>query len=451
MQFAPRVGFPYQVAPKTVLRGGYGIFWLPNDVAGDTSPNSEPINSYSTNYLATIYQGIPAGSISNPYPQGIIAPTGRNVNYAQTLLGSGPLESQLANPYGYAQQWNFDLQHQFGDGFLLDVAYGGSKGTHLPIGSPQIDQLPDQYLTLGNQLTQNVANPFYPYINTPGSPLSQPTVQLGQLLRPYPQYNGITYAGEGIGNSTYESLQVSATKRFSGGNSISLAYTHAKLISDTESLTGWLEAAGNAGIQDFNNIRAEKSLASFDTPDRLVVSYVMDIPVGKGRKYMANANGFVNAAIGGWRVQGVTTIQSGFPLHFTTNTNTTNSFGGNQRPNIVPGCDGSISGSATSRPGEWFNTACFSQPAVFTFGDASRVDSNFTLGRIANWDFSAFKNFTISPEDRLKLQFRAEFFNIFNRVQFNAPGQALGAVNFGVVAGQQNTPRLIQLALRLNF
>ena len=452
-QFAPRVGLAYQLTQKTVLRGGYGIFWLPNDVAADYAPNSDPINSFTTNYLATVYTGVPAGSISNPFPQGIIAPAGRSANYAQTLLGAGPTESQLANPYGYAQQWNFDVQHQLGEGFLLDVAYGGSKGTHLPIGSPQVDQLPDQYLALGNQLTQNVPNPFYPVITAAGSPLAQPTVALSQLLRPYPQYNGLSFAGEGIGNSTYESLQVSATKRFSGGNSISLAYTHAKLISDTESLTTWLEGGGTGGIQDWNNLRAEKSLASFDTPDRLVISYVTDIPVGKGRKYLANANAFVNGAIGGWGVLGVTTIQSGFPLHFTTNTNNTNSPGaGGQRPNVVPGCDTSLSGSATSRLGEWFNTSCFSQPAAFTFGDESRVDPNLRGAGIANWDFSAYKNFALSREDRLKLQFRAEFFNIFNRVQFSPPGQAFGASNFGVASGQQqNLPRLIQFALRLNF
>jgi hypothetical protein len=450
-QFAPRVGMAYQITQKTVLRGGYGVFWLPNDVAWDYSPNNDPVNSYTTNYLATVFTGVPAGSISNPFPQGILPPPGRSASYAQTLLGTGPNESQLANPYGYAQQWNFDVQHQFGDGFLLDVAYGGAKGTHLPIDSPQLDQLPDQYLALGNQLTQSVRNPYYPVINAAGSPLAQPTVTQGQLLRPYPQYNGLNFAGEGIGDSTYESLQVSATKRFSGGNSISVAYTHAKLISNTDTITGWLENGGTGGVQDWNNLKAEKSLASFDTPDRLVVSYVTDIPVGKGRKFLANSNALVNAAVGGWGVLGVTTIQSGFPLHFSTNTNNSNSLGGGQRPNVVAGCNSSISGSATSRLNEWFNTACFTQPAAFTFGDESRVDSNLRSAGIANWDFSAFKSFPISREDRVRLQFRAEFFNIFNRVQFNTPGQGFGASNFGVVSGQQNTPRLVQLALRLNF
>ncbi len=453
-----------------MFHAGYGIFWLPNDVAWDTSPNNDPINSYSTPVLESITTGVPAcytkggcsatspttgsgaNTISNPFPGGILGPPGRSSSYARTLLGTGVTENLLGNPYGYAQQWNADLQRELGEGFLIDVAYGGAKGTHLPIDSPQIDQLPDRYLSLGNALLQNVPNPFYGFVTSSGSTLSQPTVQLSQLLRPFPEYTGVSYAGEGIGNSTYESLQVKAEKRFSGGNSILVAYTHAKLISDTDTVTSWLEAGGAGGVQDWNNLKAEKSLASFDTPDRLVVSYVLDIPVGRGRKYMANSNAFVNAALGGWGVQGVTTIQSGFPLHITTNTNNANSPGsGSQRPNVVAGCDTSISGPITSKLNEYFNTSCFTQPAPFTFGDESRTDPHLRSPGMANWDFSAFKRFPIAPEGKASLEFRAEFFNIFNRVQFGYPGQALGSSNFGQITTQQNLPRLVQFALRLSF
>ncbi len=468
-QFAPRVGMAYQFSQKTVFHAGYGVFWLPNDVAWDTSPNNDPINSYTTPVLESVFTGVPscytnggcsasspvsgngAYTITNPFPGGIIPPPGRTAAYAQTLLGTGINENQLGNPYGYAQQWNADIQQQLGSGFLIDVAYGGAKGTHLPIDSPQLDQLPDNYLSMGNALLQNVPNPYYGQVTSVGSPLVNSTVQEGQLLRPFPQYNGVNFAGQGIGNSTYESLQVKAEKRFSGGNSILVAYTHAKLISDTDTITGWLEAGGTGGVQDWNNLKAEKSLASFDTPDRLVVSYVLDIPVGKGRKYMANSNGFVNAALGGWGVQGVTTIQSGFPLHFGTNSNNSNSFGGGQRPNVVPGCNSSISGSITSKLDKYFNTSCFTQPDAFTFGDESRTDPNLRAPGIANWDFSAFKSFPLAPENRVNLQFRAEFFNIFNRVQFGYPGQSLGSSSFGQISSTQNLPRLVQFALRLSF
>jgi hypothetical protein len=441
------------LASKTVIHAGYGTFWLPNNVAWDYSPNNNPINSYTQQYLATVFTGVPANNIGNPFPTGILGPAGRNPIYASRLLGSSFGDPQLGNPYGYAQQWNFDVQQQFGSGFLLDVAYAGSKGTHLPVvGSPQINQIPDQYLSLGTQLTQPVANPFYPLITTPGTALSQPTVTRGQLLRPYPEYGNINYSGQGVGNSTYESLQVSAQKRFSGGNTILVAYTHAKLISNTDTVTGWLESNGTGGIQNYNNLRGEKSLASFDTPDRLVVSYVLDVPVGRGRKYLANANGLVQSTIGGWGIQGTTTLQAGFPLHFTTNTNNTNSYGGGSRPNVIAGCQKSLDGSVQSRISQYFNTSCFVAPPAFAFGNESRTDPNLRTPGIANWDFAAVKNFPIIREN-IALQFRAEFFNIFNRVQFGLTGtnQTQGNSAFGQLSSQVNTPRLVQFALRLNF
>jgi hypothetical protein len=252
-----------------------------------------------------------------------------------------------------------------------------------------------------------VPNPFYGIIN-PSYTLGAPTVQYGQLLRPYPQYNGVSYAGQSIGNSTYESLQVKAEKRFSNGASILAAYTFSKLISNTDTITSWLEAGGTGGVQDWNNLRAEKSLASFDTPQRLVVRYVMDVPVGKGRKYLSNANRLVEATIGNWGVQGVTTLQSGFPLHFGTNVNQTNSFGGGSRPNVVAGCDKSISGSIQSRLDEYFNTACFTQPDAFTFGNEGRTDPTLRSPGIANWDFAAVKNFPFG-EGRMNLNLEARF------------------------------------------
>jgi len=182
-----------------------------------------------------------------------------------------------------------------------------------------------------------------------------------------------------------------------------------------------------------------------------VVSYVLDIPVGKGRKYMANANRLVQTAIGGWGVQGVATVQTGFPLHFSTASNNTQSFGGGSRPNVVAGCDKFTTGSVTSRLSDYFNQACFVQPASYTFGNESRTDPSLRAPGIINFDFAALKNFPITPEGKTVIQFRAEFFNIFNRVQFGYPGQTVGNSDFGVISSQQNTPRLIQFALRLNF
>ena len=449
-QFSPRLGFAYEITPTTVVRGGYGIFWIPNDVAWAYSPNNDAVNSITTPFVGSINGGLtPYNHLSNPFPQGILQPPGRNPSYQQTLLGQGVTEALPNNPYGYAQQWNIDVQQQIGNGMLLDVAYAGSKGTHLPLYSQQADQLPSQYMSMGSALIQQVPNPFYGTV-TQGA-LAASTVSAGQLLRPFPQYNGVSYAGAGIGNSDYQSLQVKAEKRFNNGDSISAAYTFSKLISDTDTLTSWLESGGVGGVQNWNNLRGERSLASFDVPNRLVLSYVIDIPVGKGKKYLSDMPGFANAIIGGWGLEGVTTLQSGFPLHFGTAQNLTNSFGGGSRPNVVGGCNSSVSGSAQSRLNGWFNTGCFAQPAAFTFGNESRNDPTLRSAGIANWDFSTFKNFPFGPEGRLNLQFRAEVFNLFNRVQFGVPGQTLGTPQFGVVSSQVNLPRLVQFALRFSF
>ena len=218
-----------------------------------------------------------------------------------------------------------------------------------------------------------------------------------------------------MGNSTYESLQVTANKRFHNGSSLALAYTHAKLISNTETITTWLESGGSAGIQDHNNLRAEKSVASFDTPDRLIVSYVLDVPVGKGRRYLANSNALVQAAIGGWGVQGTTTLQTGFPLHFGTNSNQTNSQGGGSRPNVVAGCNKSIDGPVQSRLSQYFNTSCFTAPPAFTYGNEGRNDPNLRSPESQNGTSPPSKTFRLRLKAR-RFQFRAEFFNIFNRV-----------------------------------
>jgi hypothetical protein len=180
----------------------------------------------------------------------------------------------------------------------------------------------------------------------------------------------------------------------------------------------------------------------------LVVSYILDLPAGKGRRFLSNASGIADKLVSGWGLNGVSTFQSGFPLGLTTNTNLTNSFGGGSRPNVVYGCDSSISGSAQSRLNQWFNTSCFTAPPAFTFGNESRLDPTLRGHGINNWDFALFKTTPIT--ERLGLQFRTEVFNLFNRVQFGVPN-LVGNPSFGVINSQANNPRLIQFALRLLY
>jgi hypothetical protein len=239
-------------------------------------------------------------------------------------------------------------------------------------------------------------------------------------------------------------------KRFAHGASINGAYTWAKLLSNTDTLTTWLESSV-PGIQNPRNLQGEKSLSADNAAQRLVVSYVYDLPFGRGRTFLPNSPGVVNAVIGGWGVGGLTTLMTGFPLGFGTNQNLTNSFGGGSRPNYVPGCAKQTTGSAVSRLNDWFNTSCFTQPDAFTFGNEPRLDSALRGPGVAQWDASAYKSFPINRDGNINVQFRAEAFNLFNRVQFGYPGLTQGTSNFGVVTSQLNLPRVLQFSLRANF
>jgi len=454
-QFSPRVGLSYAPTPDTVFSIGYGIFWLPTDIANALEPSSDSINSFSTPYTASTNGGLtPANNISNPFPGGLIPPPARDPSYQFDLLGTGPTEAFPNNPYAYAQQWNVGVQQQFGSSFVLDVAYGGAKGTHLPFYSLQQNQLPDQDLSLGSALSNLVPNPFYGIIN-PNYSLGGPTITAGQLLLKYPQYTGISIGGAGQGDSTYNSMQVKAQKRFANGASINAAYTWSKLISNTDTLTAWLEpatAGAYGGVQDNNNLKGEKSLSSNDATNRLVLSYVYDIPVGRGQAHLSNISRGADYVVGGWGLEGVTTLMSGFPLGFSTNSNLTGSYGGGSRPNVVPGCAKHIGGSSFQKAiNGWFNTACFTQPPAYTFGDEGRNDSQLRASGVANWDTAAFKNFSVAADGRVQLQFRAEVFNLFNRVQYGYPGTTFGTAGFGIANSQYNLPRILQFALRVKF
>jgi Carboxypeptidase regulatory-like domain len=446
--FSPRIGIAYRLNNQTVIRTGYGIFWLPNDVRWNIAPNNDAVNSFNNPFNGTLDGSVtPNDTLRNPFPNGIVQTPGRSPNLQQIFYGQSIAATVFGDPFSYAQQWNFDIQRELPGGMALSVAYAGSKGTHLPGPDQQLDQLPPEYMSLGSKLQQLVPNPFFGLVSI--GALAQPTVAYGQLLRPYPQYTGFSMKNPTNRNSMYHSGQLKLEKRFGKGGSLLGSYTWSKLISDTDTITGWLEPGGGAGgVQDNYNIRAERSLALYDTPHRAVISYIVDLPLGKGQRFGANATGILSKLISGWGINGVTTFQSGNPLPISVAVNNSNSFGGGQRPNRV-GQSANLDGSAQSRLNQWFNTAGFSLPAAFTFGNSARTLPDVRSQGIANYDFTAFKNTQIT--ERVGLQFRCEIFNLFNRVRFAYPGTALGNPQFGVVSGQYNDPRLVQFALRLLF
>ncbi len=479
-EFMPRIGAAYSWDQKTVIRAGFGVFFVPNWVFFGLNPSNDTINDANTLWLATTNGGLTPNSTltatnctfapetltcptNGPFGPNIVTPLGRG-NASAFTAGTNITEAPYTNQkYAYVEQYNLDIQRELPLGIFVDVAYAGSKGVHLanPTAS-QIDQIPDAdiFSPAGQSgaLASKVPNPFVGINTVSGlNPSTSSTVLAGQLLRPYPEYGGVSLAGYGCCGSTYNSLQVTAKKRFTSGGTLLAAYTNAKLLTNADTLTTWLET-GVGEVQDWNNLKAEKSLSSQDVSQRLVVSYVYDLPFGHGQKFMTDSSGVVGKVVSGWGINGVTTFQKGFPLPFSYGGSTPLSNAGlgtgPLRPNVTPGCDKSTSHVTTPAGIAWVNTSCFGPPPDWGFGDEARVDPTLRSQGINNWDFAVFKNTNFGPDNRLGIQFRTEFFNTFNRVQFAPPNTACCTSNnpsFGLVSGQLNTPRLIQFGLKFLF
>ena len=452
--FSPRVGLAYRALPGTVVRTGYGISYLPANLTQD-GPQNSPINSAGTTLSNTV-GGTSVTSLANPFPNGILLPAGRGPAGITALLGQS-LVGRVANqPYSYVQQYNVAVEQAFGSNSVFSIAYAGAKGTHLTVqlGNTStglnLNQLPDSYQALGSQLLTKVANPFYGIL--PAGTLGGPTILTGYLLKPFPQYQAVNQTVPRFGASSYNALQGTYQLRFKGGGVVGAAYTWAKLISNVDSTSGFLDGLNRIGVvQDFTNLRFEKSVSLQDVRHHLVVNYGVDLPFGNGHRYLQHSGVFVNTLVGGWRANGITSFQTGTPLSFVANANPLSQFfgAGIIRPNRAQGCEASTGGSAQSRVTKWFNTSCFTQPATFSFGNERRVDSTLRNAGVANFDTSLSKAIKFSEVSNL--QFSLEAFNVFNRVQFGTPATNLSSSVFGQVTSQANSPRTLQLALRYSF
>jgi hypothetical protein len=510
--FSPRIGFAYSWDQKTVIRAGYGIFYIPNYVSFGLNPDNDVVNLATTPFIATqdsyvtpfsTLDGFQCTLTGNPTrptclqpgpfgSAGILLPPGRNPQpnlSAFVAANASPTLAPYFNPkYGYVEQYNLDIQRQLPAGFFVDVAYAGSHGVHLEQYTTHADQIGDSFAKQAQgqfdtaiagpcsgvtpssaqvacantfvTINQKVSNPMK--LASPNPTIGAATITAGQLNRPYPQFLDLQLAGYGCCSSTYNSLQATVSRRFAGGGTLLVAYTNAKLLSNTDTLTSWLESGtGGVGqVQDWNNLKGEKSLSSQDVSQRLVISYVLDLPFGHGKRFAAGLTGVANKAVSGWGVDGVTTFQKGFPLKITwagspTSLEAANLGAANVRPNVVPGCTrGSGGGSVT----QWFNTSCFAAPPQWGYGTESRVDPTLRTPGINNFDFAVFKRTTIT--ERLGLEFRTEFFNLFNHPYFSPPGtgfdgtptgNGFGQITTTVQGGVASPERLVQFALKLVF
>lgn len=452
--FSPRVGLAYALGDKTVLRAGYGIFfgnsWGNGRNGGSTSNSAMPQQGFycTTSSPTTLDNGLtPYATYSNPFPGG---------SFCQATGSSAGLLTNLGAPITfidrnykqpYLQAWNFNIQRALPGNTSIEIAYSGSKGTHL-VATRDFDQLDPKYFGLGASLNDQVPNPYYGVITS--GPLSTPTITRGQSLRPYPQFTDVNSALATYGSSSYHALFITLQRRLANGFSVSAAYTWSKLIDNVIPSPNWGGFSGASfqiGLpQNYYNPKSERSLSGYDIPQTLVVSYIYQLPVGKGKPIL-NKAGVVDAIVGGWQINGLTTFQSGTPVEVYGG-NSSGSFVGQQRPNWS-GKNPTLHGSITKRLNQYFDTTQFSYNAPFTFGNAPRLMPNLFQPGVDNWSTSLFKSFDI--HEALKMEFRAEAFNTFNRVQFAPPDTTINDSTFGQISGQQNSPRTLQLGLRLFF
>jgi len=445
---APRFGFAYQLLPKLVMRGGYGIFYPPS-LRGN---GPEPGYTSATPFLGSINGGLtPDQTLSTAFAGGMVPVVGDSLG-GLTNVGFGTAAINPNRASYYMQQWTYGFQYAPTPNDILELTYVGNHGTHV-IAGINTNQLNPSFFSKGNALENLVPNPFYGSITSSGCGLDQPTVLQGQLLRPYPEFCDISETDAPVGSSTYNALDFSYTHRFSKGLTLLASYTFSKFLDDVGGPEGWASTSGSS-TRNIYNLSADKSVDSTDTPNSFVMSYVYEIPVGKGKQFGSDMNGVLNAIAGGWQTTGIFTLKQGFPLSIGSPGNGEDYFGAGQTVDIIgnykvahPSINGwfnncvpGVSGPANC------NDPAFAPAAPWTLGTAPRYFSDLRAPRYNNWDMGIQKFFPI--KENIRLQFRVDFFNAFNHPQFYAPNMSYGSLYFGTI-GETFNPRLTQAVLKL--
>lgn len=469
----PRFGFSYLYDTKTVIRGGYGIYFDPtrSGANGLLSYGSQGFNQYTGPVTTYLNDGAtPYLHLDNPFPNGLILPTGNSLGLLNDVgYGAiGPIRDSFYARTPYEQSWSFGIERQLSSNTVFTIDYLGKKGTHLyynglnnlNILGPQVENMtPTQ---IGNLLNY-VPNPFASILTGPyyaNSPLNSnnPEVQAYQLLLPYPQFTGVTSDEPPVADSIYEALQLTLEKHYSNGLQLAVNYTFSKSIDDSSIYDGNLTWLANTtgwmlGPQDPNKPWLDRSLSTFDIPQSLKIFYTYDLPVGRGRAFLNNLPRPLELLIGGWKTNGVWALHDGFPLAFTTeNGGTPIPTYGQQRPNLVgtPQREGGPDGNWINN--YFANPNVFQMPAPYTLGNSARTLSSIRSPFFFSANLSIGKEFALSEKyEAMKLELRLEAENAFNHPVFGTPNTTVGDPAFGTINYTAVGARQCQLALKFYF
>lgn len=428
----PRAGLAYQLRASTVVRASYGLFYLPT--TGVYIRLSGTGFASQTPYVASLDGGLtPSGTLSDPFPQGIVQPSG-SARGALTGLGTAILGDSRTLERGRSHQWDVDVQQQLGATWALVAGYMGNRGRGLP-ATYNHNYLPESALALGPALQQLVPNPYAGLITT--GPLAAANVTRATLLTPFPQFTGVT----GLTNwaeSDYHAATVRLERRMDRGLALLVSYTYSRLLDNNlgNGSNGFAEAGSNA-VQNWNDLAAERAVSTSNQPQRLVISGSYRLPFG------ASGPTVYRALASGWQVNAIAQFISGNVIAVTANAP---AFGGN-RPNLTGEDPGLDSPSADM----WLNRAAFANIPAFTFGDAPRNLPDTRTQALRNLDLSLFRDLRFG--DRWRAQLRVEVFNLTNTTTLGNPVGNINAANFGQVTTLRTgtAPRRIQLGAKLYF
>ncbi len=501
----PRLGFSYQLNSDTVVRGGAGIYFGMSPATNFQYPGSafrKTANLFFTNNNFGCGDGSCPGTatLANPFPGGFTGPQGTqygqlaNWGY-QNPNDLGTTAARDANIY----QWNIGLQRLLPSQIVLGVDYSANRSTHLPwAGTNNRSFIPSALLAqitaavtptdssctgdscVSNFLQTPVGNPFYsmfntpcsstpsnPCFNEPNSNYGNATLPLGTLLNSYPQFNGDF---EGLmleeASSTYNALQIRFEKRTTHNISFDGSYTISKATDDSSAgRNNWVGALGVGIPQQLDRLSAEHSIGASDTPQRLAVAVVVDLPVGRKQAIGANMNRVLDAAVGGWSMATMITQQSGQPIALgMANARLAN---GSQRPQVVCpqlksgtsmhsvalnwGTNSTAISNGLPPVATFLNGNCVADPGDQVPGNAPRYFSGLRVDGIHNFDLNLYKSFV--PKEGTRLEIRAEMFNLFNHPRFGTPGTSVGDPFFGTITGDAagETPRFFQFGARFEF
>jgi hypothetical protein len=489
--FGPRVGFAYSINAKTVVRGGYGIYY---EALKEGSFADQDGLGFFNSQSVSVTNGGPT-QIDNGITH-ILPPTGPFTPGGQN--GNGGVITVPANSGRPAdiQTWNLDVQRQVTNNLMVSVAYVGSKGTHLPALNIIPNQVNPSFLTLGSELTMPssclVANTCPKSVAAGLTlPYAGFTGNINQLLRPFPQYGNFnqednSFTPDRTGNSTYNAMQMQVNKRFAQGLSFLVSYTVSKNITDADSagpgVSGFIGTNSFIGENSYNR-KAEKAVSQLDTPQSLVASFFYELPLGHGKRYM-NEGGVKDRVVGGWYVSGILSYHSGTPTEVYGQCQGTagdilfggcNTTGAGARVNIVPGVPQTNKSNFNPTTTPFWNPAAFTPAAncatsttTCTFGNEPRSLATARSFGGKNEDFTIGKKTRLIGEKAM-IDFQASFFNMFNRHIYSTPSNVFGptlqtpfipagatgckqalACNFGAITDSSG-PRIIQFGLKISY